>query len=271
MLKKVFALFMVLALIAAMGCVSAAALASSSDVAADNGAADSRAEADGRLSRQDMKVGRFRPEPVVMEASPAPATGASASDPESVIKDLVFNENSDTVTGPEEVTLNEFTELSNGTYLFQYTLAGVTYSDVAQLESIGGYTVTHGEGTPFYIYTTDGEIVELKDAYEQGVINDDIMDELVESSVFFEAANPSDDPDDPEATEADEEDIDEPEAPATGGASTPDQSTPDQIGGKSDSGPAVQTGAVFSGIVFLLMAECIAVAIIYRRKMNNIK
>ena len=258
MFKKVLSLFMVLAVIAAIGCVCASAAQNQQnnpettqiDIlkdAASSSIYGSRA-ANGVILVTDDASSKGH-DFVLMNTAPDGAAAPDDTLVEVTVKQMIYDENSDTITGPDDVILESCVELSNGMYLIQYQLKDVTYSEVAQLESIGGYVVTHGPETPFYIFTSDagdGELIELKDAYEQGIINDDIMDELVESSEWFSKAE------------------EKQESPAT-----PDEvSTPDQVDKNAKSGPAIQTGAVFSGIVFLLMAGCIAAAVFYRRKLS---
>ena len=62
--------------------------------------------------------------------------------------------------------------------MFQYGLHGMAYSDVLVIEPIGDYEVSYGASKPFYILDGD-KYIELRDAYDRGLITDEIMDELV--------------------------------------------------------------------------------------------
>ena len=67
--------------------------------------------------------------------------------------------------------------LSDGRFYFSFLADGVLYPGVSYEETIGDYYYYYSAGLEVYLYNA-GEIIEINDAYEAGIINDDILAEL---------------------------------------------------------------------------------------------
>ncbi len=67
--------------------------------------------------------------------------------------------------------------LSDGRFYFSFVADGVLHPDVSIEKTIGDYYYHYSAGLEVYLYNA-GEIIEINDAYEAGIINDDILAEL---------------------------------------------------------------------------------------------
>lgn len=77
----------------------------------------------------------------------------------------------------EDIYIFRSATLSDGGFYFSFRASGIATLDVFIEETIGDYYYYHNCGDEVYRYK-DGEIFEIKDAYEVGLINDDILSEL---------------------------------------------------------------------------------------------
>lgn len=67
--------------------------------------------------------------------------------------------------------------LSDGRFYFSFVADGVLHPAVFYEETIGDYYYYHNCGEEVYLYN-NGDVIEINDAYEAGIINDDILAEL---------------------------------------------------------------------------------------------
>lgn len=95
---------------------------------------------------------------------------------EAVVKQFFEGREGFDVTADDIYFLRSAT-LSDGRFYFIFLAGGVLYLDVYYEETIGDYYYNHNCGYEVYLYN-DGEIIEINDAYEAGIINDDILAEL---------------------------------------------------------------------------------------------
>lgn len=177
------------------------------------------------------------------ETTPAVVTAAPAEDTEvqSAIKALVYEDNKDKVDDADGVLIDSFQALSNGTYLFQYSLTGMVYNEVLVITTIGGYEVSYGGGRPYYVYN-GSKYSELEDAYKDGIVTDKELAEAAASDPYIKKIE--------KATEK----------------ATVDQATPDQ---KGASGPAIKTGFEPMFAVLAAMVLAAGAVMFYRRKPNK--
>lgn len=89
----------------------------------------------------------------------------------------------------EDIYIFRSATLSDGGFYFSFRASGIATPDVFIEETIGDYYFYyHNCGDEVYRYK-DGEIFEIKDAYEVGLINDDILSELSTMEFGIELIN----------------------------------------------------------------------------------
>lgn len=96
----------------------------------------------------------------------------------------------------EDIFVFRSVALSDGGFYFSFWVSGIAHPDVLVEDTIGNFYYNHNAGDEVYIYK-NGEVLEIKEAYEIGIINDDILEELSDMYIFgIEPIN-----DAPESTE----------------------------------------------------------------------
>lgn len=103
------------------------------------------------------------------------------SDFEYQVKEAIFKQFFESRDG-FDVTIDDIyflrsATLSDGRFYFSFLAGGVIYPGVSYEKTIGDYYYSYSAGLEVYLYN-DGEIIEIDDAYEAGIINDDILAEL---------------------------------------------------------------------------------------------
>ena len=95
---------------------------------------------------------------------------------EAVVKQFFEDRDRFDVT-TDDIYIIRSTTLSDGRFYFSFLADGVLYPGVSYEETIGDYYYHYSAGLEVYLYNA-GEIIEINDAYEDGIINDDILAEL---------------------------------------------------------------------------------------------
>lgn len=177
---------------------------------------------------------------------------------DSIKQAILGTLNKDDLT-EDDVTYNIINSLSDGSQLLTYDVTGLGYPCVMREIGIGKYLyyVTASDVAKLY---KDGKIYEIKDAYENGIIDDEVLDEIAVALNFSlleeETTQPVADKTQP-ATDA--------TSSKGGSTATPDTAV---IPTNSD---AVKTGqnslALTFGTVTLLSMISVAV-FIFKRKNN---
>lgn len=117
------------------------------------------------------------------------------SDFEYQVKEAIFKQFFESRDG-FDVTIDDIyflrsATLSDGRFYFSFLAGGVIYPGVSYEKTIGDYYYSYSAGLEVYLYN-DGEIIEINDAYEAGIINDDILAELSAFGYFgIEPMNPA--------------------------------------------------------------------------------
>lgn len=83
----------------------------------------------------------------------------------------------------EDIFVFRSVALSDGGFYFSFWVSGIAYPDVLVEDTIGNFYYNHNAGDEVYIYK-NGEVLEIKEAYEIGIINDDILEELSDMYIF---------------------------------------------------------------------------------------
>lgn len=95
---------------------------------------------------------------------------------EAVVKKFFANKDRFDVT-TDDIYFFRSATLSDGRFYFSFWASGVATLAVLEEETIGDYYYYHNCGDEVYLYN-DGDVIEINDAYEVGLINDDILAEL---------------------------------------------------------------------------------------------
>ena len=142
-------------------------------------------------------------------------------------------------------------------------------------ETIGDYTYSYNHSDDVMLYK-NGNVYSIKEAYESGVIDDSILEELSKMNFGLESNKPNTTvPTEPTTTVAT---VDEPvtvpdttsATSATKPVSTSDTATNDTLSNSQSNGGAVQTGQN-SVAVILLVAMLAGCAVIFAKRRNYFK
>ena len=106
---------------------------------------------------------------------------------EAIVKKFFEGKDGFDVT-TEDIYIFRSATLSDGGFYFSFWASGIATLDVFIEETIGDYYYYHNCGDEVYRYK-DGEIIEIKDAYKVGLINDDILSELSTMEFGIEPIN----------------------------------------------------------------------------------
>lgn len=139
-------------------------------------------------------------------------------------------------------------------------------------ETIGDYTYHYNHGDDVMLYK-NGNVYSIKEAYESGVIDDSILEELSKMNFGLESNKPNTTvPTEPTTSVAT---VDEPvtvpdTTSATKPVSTSDTATNDTLSNSQNNSGAVQTGQN-SVAVILLVAMLAGCAVIFAKRRNYFK
>lgn len=153
----------------------------------------------------------------------------------------------------DDVTLEYFGTLSDGSILIRYRFTGMSIIAVIIEDIIGNYEYIVDAAQQVDLYK-NGTIYTIKDAYDTGVIADNVLDEIAKI-LNFTSANKQTEPTVPNVTDETN--------PQTTPNETKSQSTPDTVGNNKNNNSPIQTGQNASsalaatGIVTLLAADAL--------------
>ena len=206
---------------------------------------------------------------VVTTAFAATPDEISESDVASEIRQVMI----DTYYGgkePEYLNIEIVGSTSDGGVYFKHSVGGGI--DVMVEETIGDYTYSYTHGNDAMLYK-NGNVYSIKEAYESGIIDDSILEELSKMNFGLESNKPnttvSTEPTTTAAT------VDEPitvpdttsATSATKPVSTSDTATNDTPSNSQNNSGAVQTGQN-SVAVILLVAMLAGCAVIFAKRRN---
>ena len=206
---------------------------------------------------------------VVTTAFAATPDEISESDVASEIRQVMI----DTYYGgkePEYLNIEIVGSTSDGGVCFMHN-EGFSL-DYSIEETIGDYTYYYNHNDDVMLYK-NGNVYSIKEAYESGVIDDSILEELSKMNFGLESNKPNTTaPTEPTTSVAT---VDEPATSpaatsATKPVSTSDTATNDTPNNSQNNGGAVQTGQN-SVAVILLVAMFAGCAVIFAKRRNYFK
>ena len=209
---------------------------------------------------------------VVTTAFAATPDEISESDVASEIRQVMI----DTYYGgkePEYLNIEIVGSTSDGGVCFMHN-EGFSL-DYSIEETIGDYTYYYNHNDDVMLYK-NGNVYSIKEAYESGVIDDSILEELSKMNFGLESNKPNTTvPTEPTTTVAT---VDEPvtvpdttsATSATKPVSTSDTATNDTLSNSQNNSGAVQTGQN-SVAVILLVAMLAGCAVIFAKRRNYFK
>ena len=171
---------------------------------------------------------------------------------------------------PETLRIDIVGRTSNGGVYFKHSVGGGI--DVMVEETIGDYTYHYNHNDDVMLYK-NGNVYSIKEAYESGVIDDSILEELSKMNFGLESNKPNTTvPTEPTTSVAT---VDEPvtvpdTTSATKPVSTSDTATNDTPNNSQNNSGAVQTGQN-SVAVILLVAMLAGCAVIFAKRRNYFK
>lgn len=175
---------------------------------------------------------------------------------------------------PETLRIDIVGRTSDGGVYFKHSVGGGI--DVMVEETIGDYTYHYNHNDDVMLYK-NGNVYSIKEAYESGVIDDSILEELSKMNFGLESNKPNTTvPTEPTTTVAT---VDEPvtvpdttsaTSAATKPVSTSDTATNDTPNNSQNNSGAVQTGQN-SVAVILLVAMLAGCAVIFAKRRNYFK
>lgn len=139
-------------------------------------------------------------------------------------------------------------------------------------ETIGDYTYSYNHSDDVMLYK-NGNVYSIKEAYESGVIDDSILEELSKMNFGLKSNHPNTTvPTEPTTSDATvDEPVTVPDATsATKPVSTSDTATNDTLSDSQNNSGAVQTGQN-SVVVILLVAMLAGCAVIFAKHRNYFK
>ena len=169
---------------------------------------------------------------------------------------------------PETLRIDIVGRTSDGGVYFKHSVGGGI--DVMVEETIGDYTYSYTHGDDVMLYK-NGNVYSIKEAYESGVIDDSILEELSKMNFGLKSNKPNTTvPTEPTTTVAT---VDEPvtvpdTTSATKPVSTSDTATNDTLSNSQNNSGAVQTGQN-SVAVILLVAMLAGCAVIFAKRRNH--
>ena len=206
---------------------------------------------------------------VVTTAFAATPDEISESDVASEIRQVMI----DTYYGgkePEYLNIEIVGSTSDGGVYFMHN-EGFSL-DYSIEETIGDYTYYYNHGDDVMLYK-NGNVYSIKEAYESGVIDDSILEELSKMNFGLESNKPNTTvPTEPTTSVATvDESVTVPDTTsATKPVSTSDTATNDTPNNSQNNSGAVQTGQS-SVAVILLVAMLAGCAVIFAKRRNYFK
>lgn len=206
---------------------------------------------------------------VVTTAFAATPDEISESDVASEIRQVMI----DTYYGgkePEYLSIEIVGSTSDGGVYFMHN-EGFSL-DYSIEETIGDYTYHYNHNDDVMLYK-NGNVYSIKEAYESGVIDDSILEELSKMNFGLESNKPNTTvPTEPTTSIAT---VDEPATSpaatsATKPVSTSDTATKDTLSNSQNNSGAVQTGQN-SVAVILLVAMLAGCAVVFAKRRNYFK
>lgn len=171
---------------------------------------------------------------------------------------------------PETLRIDIVGRTSDGGVYFKHSVGGGI--DVMVEETIGDYTYYYNHNDDVMLYK-NGNVYSIKEAYESGVIDDSILEELSKMNFGLESNKPNTTvPTEPTTSVATvDESVTVPDTTsATKPVSTSDTATNDTPNNSQNNSGAVQTGQN-SVAVILLVAMLAGCAVIFAKRRNYFK
>lgn len=171
---------------------------------------------------------------------------------------------------PETLRIDIVGRTSDGGVYFKHSVGGGI--DVMVEETIGDYTYCYNHNDDVMLYK-NGNVYSIKEAYESGVIDDSILEELSKMNFGLESNKPNTTvPTEPTTSVATvDESVTVPDTTsATKPVSTSDTATNDTPNNSQNNSGAVQTGQN-SVAVILLVAMLAGCAVIFAKRRNYFK
>lgn len=194
-----------------------------------------------------------------------------AKDMQAIIKQAMLD-NYYTDTKPTELEIRIVGGNENGSVYFEHT-DNLSHTSAAYETQLGNYTYSYTAADELLVYN-NGKIYTMKNAYESGVIDDSILEELSKMNFGLESNKPNTTvPTEPTTTVATvDEPVTVPDTTSTTSAtkpvSTSDTATNDTPNNSQNNSCAVQTGQN-SGAVILLVAMLAGCAVIFAKRRNH--
>lgn len=207
---------------------------------------------------------------VTVTAFAATPDEAPAKDMQVIIKQAMLD-NYYTDTKPTELEIRIVGGNENGSVYFEHT-DDLNYPSAAYETQLGNYTYSYTAADELLVYN-NGKIYTMKNAYESGVIDDSILEELSKMNFGLESNKPNTTvPTEPTTSVAT---VDEPvtvpdTTSATKPVSTSNTATNDTPNNSQNNSGAVQTGQN-SVAVILLVAMLAGCAVIFAKRRNYFK
>lgn len=172
---------------------------------------------------------------------------------------------------PEYLSIEIVGSTSDGGVCFRYSFGGGI--DVIVEETIGDYTYSYNHGDDVMLYK-NGNVYSIKEAYESGVIDDNLLEEL--SKMNFGLVSNQPDTTNPTEPTTSGATADEPATvpdttsatSATKSVSTKDTATKDTPSNSQNDSGAVQTGQN-SVAIFLAVAMLVGCGVIFAKRRNH--
>lgn len=189
---------------------------------------------------------------------------------QAIIKQAMLD-NYYTDTKPTELEIRIVGGNENGSVYFEHT-DDLNYPSAAYETQLGNYTYSYTAADELLVYN-NGKIYTMKNAYESGVIDDSILEELSKMNFGLESNKPNTTvPTEPTTSVAT---VDEPvtvpdTTSATKPVSTSNTATNDTPNNSQNNSGAVQTGQN-SVAVILLVAMLAGCAVIFAKRRNYFK
>lgn len=191
-----------------------------------------------------------------------------AKDMQAIIKQAMLD-NYYTDTKPTELEIRIVGGNENGSVYFEHT-DNLSHTSAAYETQLGNYTYSYTAADELLVYN-NGKIYTMKNAYESGVIDDSILEELSKMNFGLESNKPNTTvPTEPTTSVATvDESVTVPDTTsATKPVSTSDTATNDTLSNSQNNSGAVQTGQN-SVAVILLVAMLAGCAVIFAKRRNH--
>lgn len=207
---------------------------------------------------------------VTVTAFAATPDEAPSKDMQAIIKQAMLD-NYYTDTKPTELEIRIVGGNENGSVYFGHT-DNLSYTSAAYETQLGNYTYSYTAADELLVYN-NGKIYTMKNAYESGVIDDSVLEELSKMNFGLESNKPNTTvPTEPTTSVAT---VDEPvtvpdTTSATKPVSTSDTATKDTLSNSQNNSGAVQTGQN-SIAIFLAAAMLAGCAVIFAKRRNYFK